>query len=98
MRTLRCPTCGTVWRVLKEATTGAEIEYFDCCAGREAPRQTIEAKVIRFPAASERLGTAAAQAGDVTRRGDSSCREVPDGLIGEFVLLASPDELSGGGR
>lgn len=52
----------------------------------------------KFSAASERLGTAPAQASDVTRRGDSSCREVLDELTVEGVLPVSPDELSGGGR
>ena len=104
MRTLPCPACGTVWRVLKEATTGDEVEYFDCCAGRSTPRiQGAGAQIIdlnsrrKFPAASERVG-GPPSAEDVTRRGDSSRREVLDELTMEGVLPASPDELSGGSR
>lgn len=54
-------------------------------------------KGIQFPAASERLGSAPAQACDVTRRGDSSCREVPDGSWGSDRPVP-PGEFFGGGR
>jgi hypothetical protein len=92
-RTIYCTTCGTGYAVLKEGTAGGEITYFDCCAGRTSPRQTTDATILQFPAASERLGGTPAQACDVTRRGDSSCREVPGSMIGESGRPVPSDEL-----
>jgi hypothetical protein len=71
-RTIYCTTCGTGYAVLKEGTASGEITYFDCCAGRTSPRQTTEAIILQFPAASERLERPLGCASDVTRRGDST--------------------------
>ena len=99
MRQVSCSECGWTGRVLKEATTGAPITSFvclRCLKGQDTDRP--DAKIIQFPAASERLGSAPAHACDVTRRGDSPCRGVPDAIDGEIVLPVPSDELSGGGR
>ena len=97
MRQISCSQCGWTGRVLKEATTGAPITSFvclNCLAEKNRPGATI----LQFPAASERLGSAPAHACDVTRRGDSSCRGVPDDIDGEIVLPVPSGGLSGGAR
>ena len=95
MRQLTCSECGAAFRVLKEATTGEPVASFICLSCMPGLNSNgINAKVFQFPAASERLGSAPAQACDVTRRGDSSCRGVPDGTDGEIVLPVPSDELS----
>jgi hypothetical protein len=34
VRQMTCSTCGTVYRVIKEAANGVRYDTFDCCAGR----------------------------------------------------------------
>lgn len=52
MRHLTCSECGSVFRVLKEATTGAPITSFVClpCLA-EAPADQPSATILQFPAA-----------------------------------------------
>lgn len=103
-RTIYCTTCGTGYAVLKEGTAGGEITYFDCCAGRTSPRQTTDATILQFPAASERVTPVLEGREDVTRRGDSSSqrgevdREPLPSCSGKCAETVVPDELPGGGR
>jgi hypothetical protein len=68
------------------------------CSDVNAMVEVLQAHRIQLPAASERLERPLGRASDVTRRGDSSCREVPVSMIGESGRPVSPDELPGGGR
>jgi hypothetical protein len=95
VRQISCSECGWTGRVLKEASTGAPITSFvcpKCLTDQNADRP--DAKIIQFPAVSERLGSAPAHACDVTRRGDSSHREVDVWPArGSVVRWSPPDEF-----
>jgi hypothetical protein len=97
----KCVSCGGLLFVPVE-TYDRGLRLMLCshnrCQFANAMVEVLESHLIQFPAASERLGSAPAQACDVTRRGDSSCRGVPRGPLGEVELHGPSDELSGGAQ